>query len=84
MKIPNSVCWNITTRCNDNCLFCYRNKNSKELDFDKQKLIIEKVVNSGICKISFTGGESLMVERIQDLSLYAKQKGLIVSLKEEW
>lgn len=78
--MPNSVCWNITSRCNDNCLFCYRDKNSKELDFDKQKLIIEKVANSGICKISFTGGEPLMVERIQDLILYAKQKGLIVSL----
>ncbi len=29
MKMPNSVCWNITRYCNDTCRFCYRDKVSQ-------------------------------------------------------
>ena len=80
MKMPNSVCWNITSRCNDKCLFCYRDRESKELNFDKQKKIIQKIAESGIRKVTFAGGEPLLVEKIQDLILYANKNGLITSL----
>lgn len=80
MKMPNSVCWNITSRCNDNCLFCYRDRDSRDMDFERQKIIVEKIAGSGIRKVTFAGGEPLMVDRLRDLILYAKQKGLIVSL----
>lgn len=62
MKVPNSVCWNITSQCNDNCLFCYRNRDSKEMDFEKQKIIVEKIADSGIRKVTLAGGEPLMVK----------------------
>lgn len=80
MKMPNSVCWNITSRCNDKCLFCYRDRESKELNFDKQKKIIQKIAESGIRKVTFAGGEPLLVEKVQDLILYANKNGLITSL----
>lgn len=80
MKMPNSVCWNITSRCNDNCLFCYRDRMSQELDFERQKKIIQKIAESGIRKVTFAGGEPLLVKKIKELILYAKQCGLIVSM----
>lgn len=80
MKMPNSVCWNITSQCNDNCLFCYRDRDSREMDFEKQKIIVEKIADSGIRKVTFAGGEPLMVKNLRNLILYAKEKGLIVSL----
>lgn len=80
MKMPNSVCWNITSRCNDNCLFCYRDRMSQELDFERQRKIIQKIAESGIRKVTFAGGEPLLVKKIKELILYAKQCGLIVSM----
>ncbi len=78
--MPNSVCWNITNCCNDNCLFCYRDKVSKNLNFNEKKIIIDKISLSGIRKLTFAGGEPLLVPEIKTLINYAKSKGIIVSL----
>lgn len=78
--VPNTVCWNITSKCNDRCAFCYREKNSCELDFESQKKVISKIADAGIKKLTFAGGEPLMVPGINDLILYAKEKGLFTSL----
>ena len=79
-KMPNSTCWNITSRCNDKCQFCYREQNSKELGFEEQKKVIDKVAESGIKKLTFAGGEPLLIPHIEELVLYAKEKGLLVSM----
>lgn len=69
---PNSVCWNITSKCNDNCGFCYRELNCEELTFQKQQMIIDKVAKAGVRKITFAGGEPLLVPHIHDLLIYEK------------
>lgn len=78
--IPNSVCWNITSRCNETCKFCYRETNLKDLDFEEQKKVIDTLASMGIFKLTFAGGEPLLIPRINDLILYAKSKGLVVSM----
>ena len=79
-KMPNSTCWNITSRCNDKCRFCYRDKYTKDLTFEEQKKVIDRVAESGIKKLTFAGGEPLLIPGIEDLVLYAKSKGLLVSM----
>lgn len=79
-NVPNSVCWNITCKCNDTCKFCYREQNVVELSYQEKKAVIDKVAKAGIKKLTFAGGEPLLVENIKELILYAKQQGLIVSL----
>lgn len=79
-NMPNSVCWNITTKCNDDCLFCYRDRHAKQLSFDEQKRIIDKIANAGIRKLTFAGGEPLLVKELPELVLYAKKRNLQVSL----
>ncbi len=78
--IPNSVCWNITSRCNETCKFCYRETNMKDLTFEEQKKVIDVLASVGILKLTFAGGEPLLIPRINDLILYAKSKGLVVSM----
>lgn len=80
MKKPNSVCWNITRRCNDKCKFCYRDQVSKDLTYEEHLKIIDTISSFGIKKLTFAGGEPLLVPHIKDLILYAKQKGLIISM----
>lgn len=78
--VPNSICWNITSRCNDDCAFCYRELDCKELPFEEQKTVIDQVARSGVRKLTFAGGEPLLVPKIHELITYGKQKGLMVSL----
>ena len=77
---PNSVCWNITSRCNDKCKFCYREKYLQELSYDEQKRVIDNLAGSGVRKLTFAGGEPLLVKNINELILYAKSQGLLVGL----
>lgn len=79
-KPPNSVCWNITSRCNDMCKFCYRELHSKELSFEEQRKVIDIIADAGIKKLTFAGGEPLLIPQINDLILYAKRKNLLVSM----
>lgn len=79
MNKPNSVCWNITTRCNESCKFCYRERNVEDLKLEKEKKeIIDNIAKAGICKLTFAGGEPFLVPDIKDLICYAKDKGLMV------
>ena len=80
LKVPKSVCWNITSRCNDNCEFCYREQNQDELSLEQQKIVINKVSKAGIKKLTFAGGEPLLLKHINDLVLYAKGCGLLVGV----
>lgn len=80
MRMPNSACWNITQMCNDNCLFCYRDQTSQDLGVKDRKRVIDRIALSGIKKLTFAGGEPLLIPEIRALIEYAKNKGLIVSL----
>ena len=79
-KMPNSVCWNITSRCNEKYKFCYRDRDSREVSFADKKKVIDRIAAAGIRKLTFAGGEPLLVENIRELILYAKSRGLMVSL----
>ena len=73
-----SVCWDITSRCNECCGFCYRNPNNEELDLNSNKIILKKLIDFGVDKISFVGGEPLLYNGLFELlewgRKYAKDK----------
>ncbi|NLO34008.1 MAG: hypothetical protein GX117_11780, partial [Candidatus Hydrogenedentes bacterium] len=56
----NTVCWEVSARCNDHCRFCYRNMISKELDAYEAFHVLDRLAEGGVRKISFTGGEALL------------------------
>lgn len=79
-KSPISVCWDITNQCNANCEFCFRPLVINEIGIEKKRLILSKIINSGIRKITFTGGEPLLSDHITTLIKEAHNSGLITAI----
>lgn len=75
-----SICWNITSRCNENCKFCYRILTDKENDIEKNEKILELLIKLSVKKISWTGGEALLYPNLMKLLKIAKSKGIINNL----
>lgn len=75
-----SVCWNITSRCNENCKFCYRILTEKESNIEKNKKILEVLAKLSIDKISWTGGEALLYQNLIELLKISKSYGITNNL----
>ncbi len=74
------VVWNITKRCNLECMHCYANShlssNEKEIDHQSALSIIDDLAGFGVPVILFSGGEPLMRNDIIELIQYAVKKGI--------
>lgn len=78
-----SVCWDITSKCNDYCTFCYREVNNSDLSLIDNKVILQKLLDYGIEKISFVGGEPLLYKDLFELIAYGKsiaKKNVVFSI----
>ena len=75
-----SICWNITSKCNEKCKFCYRILTNNENDIEKNKRILEILIKLSIDKISWTGGEALLYNNLIDLLKIAKEHGIANNL----
>ena len=71
-----SVCWNITSRCNENCEFCYRILCNKENRLEQNKKILDALIALKIEKITWTGGECLLYPYLYDLMREAHKNGI--------
>ena len=75
-----SVCWNITSKCNENCKFCYRILTEKEMSLEQNKKILELLMKLSVNKISWTGGEATLYPNLFDLLKMAKVNGITNNL----
>ena len=77
-----SVVFEITPRCNFNCVHCYLHDHhcSKELSFDEIIRILDILYQSGVLFLTLTGGDVFMRRDFVDIYTYAKKKGFIVEL----
>ena len=71
-NIIKSICWDITSRCNEYCDFCYRNPDNKDLSLSSNENILRKLIDFGVDKISFVGGEPLLYEELFELVKFGK------------
>ncbi len=80
-KFPLALTWNITYRCNLQCIYCgsWQNK-SEELDTKDIFAIIEEFSNLGGKFIKFSGGEPLLREDLSEIIDFCKKKNLFVLL----
>ena len=74
--MEKEICWNITARCNQNCKYCHRFLNIKDLSYEENLNILENLETSGITSITWTGGEALLLNRIDDLLKISHDKGI--------
>lgn len=70
------VCWNITSKCNKNCKYCFK-FNEEDLSFKKNKIILSKLVSLGVDTIIWTGGEPYLYKDLDKLLKLSKKYGLI-------
>lgn len=73
-KVPESIIWFLTERCNLKCGHCFVSHNGRkfrdELSFDQIKQVLD--TSQGLVKrISFTGGEPLIYRDFDKVFLYA-------------
>ena len=72
IKVINA-CWDITPRCNDRCQFCYRNAGDPELSLPENIKILKKLIDAGVKKVSFVGGEPLLYKDLFKLAEAGKR-----------
>lgn len=70
------ICWNITARCNQGCKYCHRFLYPKDLTFDENMKILNNLIDSGIKRITWTGGEALLVDKIDKLLKLSFKNGI--------
>lgn len=73
---PLKVYYDITTKCNLDCVFCFKGKCDSDVTWDKAKDVIKKVADANIPDIAFIGGEPMCCPFIFDALQYAKELGL--------
>lgn len=81
LKAPTKVCWNLTSRCNLQCKFCYGPQNvEQELDTKQTKKVLNKLKKSGVQRIVLSGGEPLLRKDLREIILHAHSLDLGISL----
>ncbi len=72
-KFFESLCWNITGKCNEDCKFCYRRK-CMDNTLEENIKIFDNLSKNPIKKISFCGGEPLLYTDLFALVKYIRNK----------
>ncbi len=70
------ICWVLTTRCNENCKYCYRFLDIQEVEYEKNEQILRKLIADGVREITWTGGEALLYNGFTNLLKIAKENGV--------
>lgn len=70
------TCWLTTEQCNQHCNYCDRFQNQKKLSTQDYHTILEKLISYGVKKLTFGGGESLMVECFNDIVKKGSENGI--------
>ena len=78
--LPVTINWMISGNCNMNCPACYGLFSQQDLKKKDLLFILDKIIKSGVKKISLTGGEPMLNSNYFEIISKAVKNGLSVSL----
>lgn len=86
-RVPHSIEFEMTARCNNNCRHCYVNlpagdkeAQKQEVTFEQVRKIADEAAQMGFLWWVLTGGEPLLREDFFDIYLMLRKKGFLVAL----
>src|SRR5436190_10347045 len=80
--IPLSVHIDLTMRCNERCIHCYRViERRPELTTDELKALLDDVARAGTLYLTFSGGEVFLRKDLFELIEHARRLRFDVRLK---
>jgi len=86
-RYPLLATFELTERCNYNCVHCYINQTAansaaraQEMKTGQVKHILDQLVEAGLLFLTFTGGDPLIREDFPEIYRYAIQRGLLVTV----
>jgi radical SAM protein with 4Fe4S-binding SPASM domain len=86
-RIPLDVSLELTYRCNNRCVHCFCNVPAQdpkalqdEMKTEEIKGIMDELADMGCLWLLLTGGEPFLREDFEEIYLYAKKKGFIITL----
>jgi radical SAM protein with 4Fe4S-binding SPASM domain len=86
-RIPLDATLELTYRCNNNCVHCYCNLPAsdkraiqEELTTEEIKKLLDELASMGSLWLLITGGEPLLRQDFEEIYIYAKKRGLIITL----
>ena len=75
-----NIDWQITSKCNRSCKYCFGPKRCNEIDFNSIKIIIDTLYTNGVEQIGITGGEPLLHNEFPEIVDYIYNKGISIYL----
>lgn len=83
-KVFETVSFHLVKPCNMGCLFCYATFQDmrvvEQLPLRDAMIIVEKLEDAGVKKITFAGGEPMLYKWLPELIKYSKDIGLTTSI----
>lgn len=84
-KSPLYIAWEITHRCNANCVHCYSNSSPSadihnDLSTEEALSVIDQLAQAGLLILAFSGGEPMLRQDWRELVRYAVERGLSVNI----
>lgn len=79
MRIEN-VDWQLTSRCNRMCPYCFGPADINDLPLSDVKSIVDTLTKMGVKQIGLTGGEPLLYPHIAELIEYIVDNGIHIYL----
>lgn len=82
IRAPFTAGFELTAKCNLNCIHCYAKPGRSHADMGTEefKRIVDVLVERGLLDAYFTGGEIFTRTDFEELFLYIKRKGVLISL----
>lgn len=69
------VCWNITSKCNKDCIYCFK-FSENESTHDKNKEILNYLIQNDVDRINWSGGEPFLYSNLTELLKISKQNNI--------